>query len=291
MSTLEAKAQPDAISYGPDALELTARYSRATYKQAKGVQAPPFSGSLPIKRWSVESDKPLTLGHWEFPAPNSNQQPIYVSKSYSITELKAVNLPGTFDYPKWNPPPSGAYTLEGPFSSRVALNPEALATEAQAQALKVELTSAGWKVDGIEENEYGGIYKIFYDSSESRRLLNITVNGVPRNVGLMLREKYTAGIGAPGAWSAPSDGANPIWRSNVPQSSEFGIGEEAIPQRPLMPNEAWAADLFSGWKIMRTDKQPKADTGSAPADSVEVLNKLQNIEAGISQILSVLGAR
>lgn len=294
MSNLQAKPQPDAITYGPDALEMLPRFTRASYRTATGVQAPPPNPLAPMKRWSIPTaTESMTLGYWEFPV---NGAPLYVQKTYTPTELKAVNLPGTFEYPKYVIAPSGAYTLQGPDLQPAGIGEDWLSTRSQAEAMADALRALGWSVTGITENTLSGIFTIQYRPEETRRVWELEVGngGGSRNVGKLVEERNKAGVGAPGKWTTPGESSSPIWHSLVPQSGDLLAGEVPIPQRELYPNEKWVQNLFSGWQIARTDKeQPGSGTstgsGINPADIAAILANTETIKQTVGKIYATIG--
>src|SRR5205814_1895285 len=108
--------------------------------------------------------------------------------------------------------------------------PEYLSNRADADALARELGAAS----PVEpELPFGGIS---YPSGETRRAWQITLqSGVAANVGMLLKEKYKLGVGAPGHWS---DLKNPQWIAEAQATVEANLLPEVpIPARDLLPDE------------------------------------------------------
>jgi len=91
---------------------------------------------------------------------------------------------------------------------------------------------------------------ISYPPEEMRRAWSITLQtGVVANAGILLKDKYKAGVGAPGHWS---DLSNPQWIAEPQTTVEANLlPETPFPCRDLYPDEAIVQVFMGGWVVQR----------------------------------------
>jgi hypothetical protein len=290
VSVAAPRALPQADAYGVDELNLFQRFNRADFLSKFGRQAPAYDSSRRIKRWfdSAAALKPadepytyLTLG------TDAAGAPLMVGATITCGEAAAVNLPGRVDWPAWAPARSGAFTV-GP-TGRNYLNAELLSTWDQATALQAELGAQSVQ-DGSDS---WALFPVYYDPSETRRILNVVLGGRPFNVGQLLKQKYAAGVGAPGAWDLSQLDQGPIWKPGaVRDSGEWDTRPEvAMPMRQLYGCEQLATVFGGVVQVRRTDRgtfQRENFWLSAPQILSDIAADLRGVDAKIDQVLAKL---
>lgn len=242
--------QPDQDQYTLDALYVFPRHTRATFLAATGQQAPAFAVDKPIKRWQLPAS--LAAGRdpndsYSFKAvdPQTGQ---YVTRSISYGDAGKVNLPGAVDYAKYVVAPTGAQAVQQTATGVAtgAVNADYLSNFADAQILAAELQTPA---------PFQPVYpsaSISYPPDELRRDWAITLrSGRVANVGVLLKDRNKAGVGAPGHWS---DVNNPQWIADVQMSVEANnLPEIPMPSRDLYLNEVIVQVAFLGYAVQRTD--------------------------------------
>lgn len=256
--------QPDAAQYPISALYLFREYSRQTYQQATGKQAPPFDPSRPPKGW------------WDDAATGA---PYLVAHGGGVMELsipkdqaRTVNLPGAYTYPAWTEPdPTTATTAGGG-----ALNPVWLSEVNDAAALAAEINDQlGLGVSLELAQGY------VYPAHETRRVW--LVRGMAAGLLLQARNKQS-GVGAPGRWVLQDDGLS--WHPET-QATGNGRGWLPVPIRPLADNERLELQALGGSVVVRTDKAEPAAGGYTAQDRARDDKAARQI-AAMARVLGVV---
>jgi hypothetical protein len=292
------RPQPDAAIYSPDELRLFPRLTRAIHRQLFGEQAPPWDRNRRIQRWFDSSaadlppDEPYVVEYWDL-RPSG---PIRRRLAITNREASSPNLPGQYDYPKYEPEPSGAYmddldSLGRPTGRKIYLPSVDLSHHADAVALTKELAAVPGITDvsAPYETVMTGPYAYRFEPHEIRRFWNLRLNGGEGavSVGRALKLKYAMGVGAPGRWTYSNGGLN--WVSEIPAD----VGEQdlrpeiPIPQRPLRTNERWnVSNPFTVPMVERTDKAETIETDDAkamPKRIAEILARVKTIQDALNK--------
>lgn len=238
--------QPNEESYGAQALALFKTFTRATYLNTFGVQAPAYDPSRVIKAWfdsTVDTSDPANVAVYKIVGQDPNGNWTLRQMVIPTQEAATVNLPGTIMYPPYVVAPTQA-TRGGS-----GINPLYLSLESDAQALMPEIGGTT-----IVDEGNTAVFPVVYPQNEPRRVWDIVFQGQPLNVGLLLNAKYAKGVGAPGHWDTSHNDA--IWIPDPPAPA--GLDDtrppRSMPVRDLLPNEKLQTGLM-GVGIIRTDLQ------------------------------------
>jgi hypothetical protein len=255
--------QPDYPFYSEDLLQLFPTFTRATYQQFYGVQAPNFDATQPAKYWQddaaagVPASQAVTYNEYvQAPGSAIPENPPATIQQFQIAAGVAatVNIPGDETYPLYTPSPTPA-TYGG-----ALINPQVFSTQAQGLAIVAALglpssalIDATWTAAGPDAYSANG---------ETRRMWAIVLPNDPTGrawyVGDLLALEYANGIGYPGSWSIV-DGTVPaiVWTPAVlgPDGISSGIPTASVPVpvRPLFPNEEFVIAGIGAVMIRRTD--------------------------------------
>ncbi|KKM06409.1 hypothetical protein LCGC14_1744260 [marine sediment metagenome] len=226
---------PDLEIYPVAMLALFPRLTRAKYRQHTGEQAPPWEPSRRIKRWADR-----TLGEADpdgaYPVRWYQVEAGEIAwKETTITnaEAAALNLPGQYDYPKWDPAPVGGFQASNYDGSRQQVDVDAVSTREQAEILSAELNGLG-----VEEHSLDGPFYFWFEPSEKRRIWWVKLSGGGKIfAGRLLKKQYVNGVGAPGRWIRSE--RVPWWKSGLDEIPEEWDArpEIPIPMRALEANE------------------------------------------------------
>ena len=237
-------AQPNVIAYGVQDLALFKTYTRDRYHAAFGVEAPPWNPARLRKTWfdsTVDTSSPDNVAIYKIAA----QDPIlgWTMKQMVIPaqEAATVNLPGAIAYAAYNVAPTGA-TRGGSL-----INPNYLSLESEARALMAAVGGT----DVVEEGDMP-VFPVVYPPDETRRMWAIIYRGRPVNVGNLLLNLNSKGVGAPGKWDFSS--SEPVWvpAPLPPTGLDDTRPPREMPVRDLLPNEKFQMGLM-GVSIIRTD--------------------------------------
>ena len=241
--------QPDKLSYATSELNLFTLYDRDGYRAAFGTAAPTCDPSKPLKNWfdsTMSAVDPDSLALYKGVLTNKDGSPAVKQFWMTAAEAAVVNLPSRETYPKYVPAPTKAYIPgAGGGQQNTAISPADLLTQAQALMLALEVTGT---------IQAAGFPETVYPPDESRRQYNIVVDGVPHNGGLLLMERYSSGVGAPGHWVKAADGDLSFVYDPPPDCAGI-VNVRPTPVRDLLPNEVLKDSPFGGWAVYRTDKQ------------------------------------
>lgn len=264
-SVATIQAQPDYPYYSEDVLNLFVIFTRASYEQFYGVQAPNFDATQPAKYWQDDAAATLAAsqtvtyneyvqapGSAEPEGPPATIAPFTIAAGVAAT----VNIPGDETYPPYTPAPTTA-TYGG-----ALINPEVFSTQDQGLAIVAALglpasalIDATWTAAGPDGYAANG---------EMRRMWAIILPGDPTNrawyVGDLLVTEYANGIGYPGSWSIVNE-ANGVpeivWTPANPGPDGISAGvpmtSVPVPVRPLFPNEEFVIAAIGAVMIRRTD--------------------------------------
>jgi hypothetical protein len=283
-----AKPKPADEPYSTVALELFARgVTREVYAKEEGKPAPPFDYNLPVKRWAdktADPSKPYAFRVLD------KKNLVLVWRSIPGTQAVEFNLPGLYEYPSWKPEPdnvkirvlaTGAL-IEGVEVSRLAM-------KEQADALLKEISSA-FSLAGIAANCIvrervldGTAFEYVYPADEKRRVwvISVTFGGgeaAEFNAGMLLKEKYRAGVGAPGNWQAAGTGGGRgvVWVSKIPPVLNWNdLPETPIPLCELRENEELFAQ-FGGNIGVRSKKPVAPSAGGFTEEDRSVLRAVSS---------------
>jgi hypothetical protein len=226
------KSYPTSVQ---DSLWLFKIFNRISYKAATGTDAPAYDPNRDIKLWldtAAKPGKPAKYATW-----TQTESPEFQHFSIPGWYAKTVNLPPVQQvYPPWDPPPSDAVVMSGGVAVS-PIDPFYLATQTEADDLYAELGGVGgvrlWTPDpgpGDIHVQYGADPRRefqFYWSAARQLVI----------VGLLLKQMYVNGVGAPGAWNLT--GAEPRWIPAPPPVLPPIYKVTPMPMRPLFPFEMW----------------------------------------------------
>jgi hypothetical protein len=254
--------QPDTLSYATSELNLFKLYDRASYRAAFNAAAPTCDPSKPLKAWfdsTMSAVDPDGLALYKGVLTNKDGSPAAKQFWMTAAEAAVVNLPGREAYPRFNPAATDAYIPgAGGGQGPTPISPATLLTQNQAVMLAVELKGTVQPGEGFPN---------VYPAGENRRQYNIVVDGVAYSGGLLLMERYSSGIGAPGHWVKSDGGVSFVY--DPPPDCAGSKDSRPVPVRDLLPNETFKDSPFGGWAVYRTDKQQQqAEAGGqfTPAD-------------------------
>jgi hypothetical protein len=214
------------------------------------------------------------------------------------------NLPGLYAYAKWVPEPSRVQILvvgTGEVSPHGSAD-NLLATGEQERAMKMETAAAltGLLAGPVtaEEATLSSAFEYIYPDDDLRRIWKLRVEfarGTVQhfNVGLLLQERYRAGVGAPGVWKViqGNDGDySLIWVSAIGPALDWNdLPETPIPLRALYPDE----ELFYqfGGNVGVRKKSAAPATGSfSDADRALLQDAAADAKAARKRLEQMLGA-
>jgi hypothetical protein len=268
-------AQPNLIAYGVQDLALFKTYTRDLYRAAFGAEAPPWNPARLRKTWfdsTVDTSSSDNVAVYKIAA----QDPIigWTMKQMALPaqEAATVNLPGAIVYPAYNVAPTDA-TRGGS-----QINPNYLSLESEARALMAIVGGTDLVEDGNT-----AVFPVVYPADEPRRMWAIIYKGRLVNVGNLLLNLNSKGVGAPGKWDFSS--SEPAWvpAPAPPTGLDDTQPPREMPVRDLLPNEKFQMGLM-GVSIIRTDlsqQQGQLDGQFTPDDRATLLQ--------IYQIVSRLG--
>lgn len=247
----QPRTQPNDPVYGVEELRLFPRHTRATFKEAFGVEPPPYEPTRRIKRWfdstamevprSDARDEPITYTVHD-PGEANGFRTIVMTRG----EAAAPNLPGSVVYPKYQPMESKAW-INGPSVSAV-YPVQYLCLRSEAEAIAAEL---GVGRDAVREQLLDGPYVVIW-GAEARRAWVFEHNQNVLYAETLRRAKFVNGIGAPGHWVDSPGG--PIWQATLADTGEHDLRPEVpIPIRLLNWNERLEAGLGGVWRVRRID--------------------------------------
>lgn len=259
--------QPKTGRYGVSALYLFEQLDRDKYKARFGVQAPPFDPKRPAKCWL---DSSATVGRKdgsliEYTVFENNA---FTPLTLTAGEAATVNLTGRYEYAPYAPAATVAITFNG-----VGINPRALISAADAQAIVDELTAAGAHVLSIKadtsiQTNWG---------TETRRQYEITfADGVVCDAAGLMAAKCIAGVGAPGHWVV-IPGSEPIWVVEAQDDGGKAGAAVPVPVRQLLSNER----LVIGWAGLASIERTDLAADGEPTTAVTGLTTEQAAELAV----------
>lgn len=212
--------------YGLGNLKLFHGYSRAEYEAAFGVQAAEFDPLRPVKSWLDTTVVPGTVVTYRSVGLGPDQKPAYIEFKLPAEIASSVNLPGSKHYAAYAPAPTAA-TQFGYLGTPIPLDPVRLASPADAARLQ--------KLLGGTLREYASQRApITYPVTETRRWYVLNIQGKDLDVGYLLWQENSAGVGAPGDWQGVGTSDPHFVPKTVPPSSpDNGLPEVSYPMRDL----------------------------------------------------------
>ncbi len=250
---LHPAAYPCSIA---EALPLFKTFNRISYKAANGgVEAPEFDPNRDVKLWL---DTAAKSGHTTYETLKTDAQgayidpPSFVPMYLPVVIAATVNLPpGPSEFPAWDPPPSDALIVSGgvPVSG---IDPMYLSDAVQADDLYADFEqfSTGgvqlWTPDPGPGNihvEYG---------TDPRREYQFVFKTQLCTVGLLLKQMYVNGVGAPGNWD--TSGEEPRWIPEPPPVLPSTFKVTPMPMRKLLAGESFDILPVGGLMIQKVVK-------------------------------------
>lgn len=266
--------QPSTVAYSPSELALFRTYTRETYRSTFGADAPTFDPSRPVKAWfdsTVDLSDPSNVAIYKVLGRDSSGALALRQLIMPATEAASVNLQGAITYPPYAPAPTAA-TRGGSI-----LNPNYLCTEAEAREILQQIGG-----DSLIEDSHLAVFPTIYPSDEPRRWWTISWRGKELNAGLLLCNRNSKGIGAPGHWDL--SGLEPQWIATITPTGDGDTRPpREMPLRALLPNEKLQAGPMGIAQVVRLDLQ------AAQAQASGAFT--QDDRAMLQKILQLLSAR
>lgn len=247
-------AQPDKATYSTDELALFKRYTRALFYSAFGVQPEPFDVGRDAKDWfdtTSDLSDPININLYKSLGRNGKGEPVIRQMMLKASIAASLNLPndGAQSYPAYVVAPTTAKRLGPGELTSQPVNPMFLSSKAEAITLNAEVGGSSI----MDQQSMGGGFSISYNT-ETRRLWEINFNGRNTNVGLLLTQKNSHGVGAPGHWDLSQP--EPVWVFDPAVVGDVSAPHNwtPMPLRDLLPNEVLRSTL-DGSEVVRTDKE------------------------------------
>jgi hypothetical protein len=233
--------RPDAHRYPLAALQLVKTYTRASYEEEFGIQAPPFDAARRPQAWfdstaSGRPDEPYVINYY---GPG---QRLMMKETITVRAAGAPNLPGEYRWEQWTVAPTAATYAGG------TVNPLHLCGEPEAWSLRSDIFHDTG--DFLDISEAPGFT---YPADEPRRCWQI---GTLR-AGLLLNVRNAQGVDRPGQWRKEADGYT--WVPAVLQTDSEQPWVP-VPMRKLDNDEQLVATL-TGWVVERPDLAPPESGG------------------------------
>lgn len=276
--------EPPGPTYGASALWLFETFSRASYLQKFGVQAPPYDPTRKTKVWFDTSDPlPDPVSYIVAVKPGNITQISQIT--LPVPEARQVNLLGAYQYDTWQLIPTVAVIVEMPGGVRVPIDPTMLSSEADAQRIAAEV---GGEVSQVAFNQSG-----FMDDwgTETRRRYLVTV---PEGSGIPGWQDWAAsflkfrGGNAPGSWSRRSNGSFAWQASPDPGVIALATQQPAswpVPIRALLPDEQPGGDTPFSHEPQIRRVAPVPTPAPTPSPSLALLATLD--EAKLQLLISL----
>jgi hypothetical protein len=270
VSLAAAPPQPNQAYYGTEALTLFKSFTRDSYQAAFGVSAPAYDPSRVIKTWfdsAADTSNPSNVSVYNILTQDSSANWVVQQMVMPASEAASVNFPGAVTYPPYVPAPTNA-TRGGSGINGLYLS---FLTDAQSLMMEIGGTS-------IVDEGNSPVFPVIFPPDELRRVWDIMFKGNPLNVGLLIADKFSKGVGAPGQWNTA--GPDAVWVPALPAPT--GLDDirppRPIPVRALLPNEVLKAGLM-GVGIVRTDLQTTVDqaNGEFTADDRATLQQIYHL--------------
>ena len=271
--------QPNHEFYDLTVLLLLKSYTRDSYRAA-GNGDPLWDPSRPEQNWWDDTYRgktgPIVFNAIQYA---SDGAATIVQITQDAKAMATPNFKGLPNYPAWTPAPTAAVQLRSAGASATAVDPNELSTPEQAQALFGELGGASVVDAGANSVTLPGIgeiiFPISYPAGDSRRAFAIVlVNGKLANVGQMLAEKYSAGVGHPGHWVTDAQRTSGLnWQIDPVEDGSSSTGPAVPPPcRALKANERLqtmtVGTFFKATQIRRTDLTSPAPTTTSEMNAV-----------------------
>lgn len=270
-STFVEQPQPDSPMYPISSLYGYRVFDRASYLQAFGEQAPRFDPAKPVKSWFA------TDGKTHFTAFDSNKKQT-VDVTLTAAEAASVNLLGAFTYPKYTPP-SNVATFNF-FGTSITINdPTRFVRQQDAEAIAKEV--GGTVKEHAADN--ANSFPFTYANQDSKIYDVVLPSGKVLDCANLIAQRFQAGRGAPGKWSADFVKFTPDVQVTEPPPG--APPEIPIPIRALLPNEEIVSGLF-GAVVARKDKKIVSPGGGSFTD--EDRKTLQEVHAMLQGLITAL---
>ena len=234
---------------------LLKSYTRDSYRAA-GNGDPLWDPSRPEQDWWDDTYQgksgPITFNAIQYA---SDGAATIVQITQDAKAMSAPNFKGLPNYPPWAPAPTAAVQSRGAGAPATPVDPNELSTPEQAQALFAELGGTSVVDTGANSVTLPGIgeiiFPITYPTGDSRRAFAIVqADGKMANVGQTLAEKYSAGVGHPGALGGGCEANEWIELANRPGSGREFIdcarGAASMPPTKANEQQTMTVGTFSG---------------------------------------------
>lgn len=229
--------QPRRRQYATSALNLftglgspglNGGYSRQSFLDAFGVDAPPFDPSRPTQSWFDSTAKPDGTYEYNVLGRNHLGLPTLEKKTMLGKDARVVNLTGGTEYPTYVVEPTNGYQDLGSWG-HASINPVYLSTKEQAEELMKEWTDLGLNCHDLHEQNDPNFPYVWPDDEE-RRVWIFTCDGAGDTgwvyPGVALADKNAEGVGHPGEWDlSDMEAEGPKW-----------LPDEDPPEQPADPN-------------------------------------------------------
>jgi hypothetical protein len=272
--------QPATAVYSTAVLTLLPTYDRGSYEATFGVQAAPFDSTRATKTWfdsSATTAKTYTMydGNLGF---NNITLP--------MSEASTVNLKGLPHFNVFVPATSNVtLACNLPTCLHVPYAGIYQSTFAQAQAIAKEIGSNQPITERVGAMAPASPFS--FTKNDPSNPVSIYFLG-NNNVGLLLSQRNSTGVGTPGVWNTNSAGYYVFAPTPLNDGSSSTAAAIPVPSRLLLPNEAFKTDtstIFPTVQVVRTDlvsTSPNSGTGGGftPADRAMLQQIIQLLTGG-----------
>lgn len=259
--------QPAEAQYGPGALHLFARFTRASFHQSTGQQAPPWDRSRRIKRWYDTSvldgftgdPKHDVVSYRVFDPANGKIRRL----ALTVEEASTPNLPGQYDYPKFSVQPTPAVLVNPADNSITPVNPAHLCDYDDAADVARAIGAAA---ANLRENRIGFFHVRW--NGETRRAWVLDLPGTSHQVASLLALRHAHGVNAPGRWDTSQQ--QPVWIPEIQtDTGELDPRPEIpFPVRDLNPGEVIERGFGGVWVVRRSS--PSLENNQLLAEILKV---------------------
>jgi hypothetical protein len=260
--------QPSSATYPVSALDLLPTYDRAGYLAKTGTQAPPFDVTRPAKSW-FDSTASGTMTYSVF--NGSPSAPAMSVLTLPAAQASSVNLPGLPTYAAYTPHASNVVIAQGTCQGQTSgYSGIYQSTFDEAMALMNEIGDSSLVINTGIGPMFSGSPFNFCKIDNSNPVSIYKLND--QNVGLMLQQRNSKGVGYPGTWSkAGNASGNYVFTpATLNDGSTSTLGSVPVPERALLPNEKLVSvinGIIPTAEIQRTDLTPAPTTGGGFTDA------------------------
>lgn len=286
--------QPDAVAYGVDSLWLFPRLTRTgsdggttrNYQNLFGEQAPPWDQNLmfgtpekplgSIKRWFDSTlgaeDEMVTYQSFDY------KNRVMVPFSMTRAQARLVNLPGLYNYPKWQPAASTALIVgPGELIPQPVQGNQIISKE---DAIMIEKLLGGTDKD-IQDGSMTGVFHIVWNIETRRNWLVRYRGDAWLQASLLLADMYAKGVGWPGHFDV-SNRDQAVWIPDVMDVAAMDMRPEVpMPCRAFLDDEEMRQNMPGVWSVERKELTPDAK-GAGGSLNASTQQQLDRIETGVN---------